>query len=210
LKEKKIQRIYNNIEFHKLKIIPKETAKSKLNIITKKKILVFGAVNAQHKRKGWDVLVETLKKLDRSKYFLLIFGNFWSYKIIDNIDIEYRFCGFVDKIDKLNEIYSCGDLFIFPSLQEAFGKTWAESLACGTPVLCFDKTPASEIIDHKKNGYIAKNFNSNSLKEGIEWIANEFTENKDNLSEIRKKASEFDSHSIALKYKKLYENLLKN
>jgi len=209
LNEIKIQKIYNNIEYNKFKIISKKLAKSKLNITTDKKILIFGAVNPQHKRKGWDILVETLKKLDKSKYFLIIFGNFWSNKIINEIGIEYKIFGFVDELNKLNNIYSSGDLFIFSSIQEAFGKTWAEALACGTPVLCFNQTPAAEIIDHKKNGYIANNSDPNSLKEGIEWISKNIVKNDENVIEIRKKASEFDSRLIALQYKELYENILK-
>tara|TARA_B100000989_G_scaffold299038_1_gene292332 strand:+ start:1561 stop:2820 length:1260 start_codon:yes stop_codon:yes gene_type:complete len=209
LKESKIKKIYNNIEFNKFKIISKETAKLNLHINTKKKILLFGAVNPQHKRKGWNIFIEALTKLDKSKYFLVIFGNFWSYQTLDKIGIEYKSFGFVNNFGKLNNIFSCADLLIFPSIQEAFGKIWVEAMACGTPVVCFNKTPPAEIINHKQNGFIVNNFESNSLIKGIEWMSNQFTVDEKIRVKIREKASKFDSHLIALEYKKLYEDILK-
>ena len=79
-----IKRIYNNIDLGDFTKISKEDARSLLKISTNKKIILYGAQNPQSKRKGWNIFVETLKKLDKSKYFLLIFGNFWSQKILDN------------------------------------------------------------------------------------------------------------------------------
>ena len=70
--------------------------RSTLKISTSKQIILYGAQNPQSKRKGWDIFVETLKKLDKSKYFLLIFGNFWSQEVLDNIGIEYKILGFID------------------------------------------------------------------------------------------------------------------
>ena len=37
----------------------------------------------------------------------------------------------------LSTIYSAADVFVIPSLQESFGQTVIESLACGTPVVGF-------------------------------------------------------------------------
>ena len=37
-----------------------------------------------------------LKKIDKSKFFLLIFGNFWSNESLDKIGIEYKSLGYID------------------------------------------------------------------------------------------------------------------
>ena len=209
LREYKIRRIYNNINVREFNFIKKEDARLNLNINTKKKIILFGAENPQINRKGWNILVETLKKLDKSKYFLLIFGNFWSQRTLDEIGIEYRSLGFIKDQRKLNLAYSSSDLFLFLSLQEAFGKTWAEAMTCQIPVICFNETSASEIIDHKKNGYIVDSINSDDLKEGIEWLSN-FQNNKFKSNEnINEKIKLFDSNIIAQKYIDLYEEVLK-
>lgn len=209
LKGLKIRRIYNNIDINEFNFIEKEKARLNLNINTKKKIILYGAENPQIKRKGWNILIETLKKLDKSKYFLLIFGNFWSQKILDKIGIEYKSLGFIKDNKKLNFAYSSSDLFLFLSLQEAFGKTWAEAMTCKIPVICFKDTSASEVIDHKKNGYIVNNINSDNLKEGIECLSN-FKQIEHELDLcLEKKIKLFDADIIAKKYIELYSEVLK-
>jgi len=209
LKEFNIKRIYNNIDTKNFKIINQDKARSILKISTKKQIILYGAQNPQSKRKGWNIFVETLKKLDKSKYFLLIFGKFWSQETLEDIGIEYKNLGFVDNKKKLNIAYSSADFFIATSIQEAFGKTWAEAMACETPVICFENTPASEIIDHKINGYIVKNFDSEKLLDGIHWLSKEIKNKKYKRVGARNKIMDFDAKIIAKKYINLYKNSLK-
>ncbi len=209
LKDHKIDRIYNNIDLEKFKQISKNQASSVLNINTKKKIILFGANNPQSKRKGWDIFLETLNLIDKSKYFILIFGNFWSQKKLDAIGIEYKSMGFVNDYKKLNLVYSISDIYVSASIQEAFGKTWAESMACKTPVVCFKNTASAEIIDHKKNGYIVDDLDAQKLKEGIDWVSENIrSENSDNY-EIRKKILNFDPKNIANKYINLYSEIIR-
>ena len=207
LKDRDIKMIYNNIDLSNLSIIAKNEAKNKLNLNTKKKILLFGANNPQIKRKGWEIFVGSLKKLDKSKYFLSIFGNFWSNKILDEIGIEYKSFGFINDKEILNYLYSSADLFVASSIQEAFGKTWAESLACGTPIVCFPNTAASEIIKHKIDGYILNKINSDELKNGIEWLTQN-TEKIAHVKDLRKTVEIFDPKSISHQYVEIYKSLI--
>tara|TARA_B100001964_G_C14247488_1_gene608206 strand:+ start:1424 stop:2647 length:1224 start_codon:yes stop_codon:yes gene_type:complete len=208
LKKFNIEKIDNNIEFNKFSQFNKFEAKKKLNILTEKKILLYGAQNPQSKRKGWDIFVKTLKELDKSKYFLLIFGNFWSHKTLDDIGIEYKSLGYIDSSEKLNLVYCCGDLFIATSIQDAWPKTFAEAMSSGTPVICFDNTSISEIISHKLNGYIVDNFSSEELKQGIDWFFNDENIRLNFGENARNKAKEFDSKKVAKKYIDLYKTLL--
>jgi glycosyltransferase involved in cell wall biosynthesis len=45
-----------------------------------------------------------------------------------------------------------------------------ESLACGTPCVAFDIGGMPDMIDHKKNGYLAKPFDIDDLARGIAWV----------------------------------------
>ena len=207
LKNRDIKKIYNNIDLSKFKIIAKKEAKEELGINTQKKIILYGANNPQIKRKGWNIFLETLKKIDKSKYFLCIFGNFWSDKILDKIGVEYKSFGFIKDKTKLNCLYSGSDVFVASSIQEAFGKTWAESLACGTPVVCFSNTASSEIINHKINGYIVDDLDSEKLKDGINWLTDNY-ENLQNKVDLRKVVEKFDSKKISEEYIRLYKNFI--
>lgn len=210
LKNHNIYKIDNNVDLNNFNFISKNKARKKLKIFTKKKIILYGAQNPQSKRKGWDIFVKTLKKLDKSKYLILIFGNFWSQKVLDEIKVEYKSLGYIHDIKKLNNIYSCADLFVASSIEDAWPKTFAEAMFCGTPVVCFDKTSISEIIDHKVSGFIADKTDENSLLEGIEWLSKEVVKNKSICNKARKKIFEFHPKKIAKKYISLYKKSLIN
>ena len=93
---------------------------------------------------------------------------------------------------------------IVPSLQEAFGQTASEAMACSTPVVAFGATGLLDIVDHKENGYLAKPFESKDLAKGIEWVLNSESYDKLCVNAREKVIKEFDSKVVAKKYIKLY------
>ncbi|GAG77546.1 unnamed protein product, partial [marine sediment metagenome] len=42
--------------------------------------------------------------------------------------------------------------------------------SCGTPVVAFNSTGITDIVEHKKNGYLAEPFKAADLANGINWI----------------------------------------
>jgi len=64
--------------------------------------------------------------------------------------------------------YASSDLFIFPSELEGFGQVLIEAMACGTPLICANIPPMSEIIG---NGGLTFNLNdSEDLAEKIIYL----------------------------------------
>lgn len=57
--------------------------------------------------------------------------------------------GSVDNPSELACYYASSKLFLNPTIQESFGKTTAEALACGTPAIVFDTTALKELVDEK-------------------------------------------------------------
>ena len=97
---------------------------------------------------------------------------------------------------------------VVPSLQENLSNAIMESLSCATPVVAFNIGGNSDMIEHKKNGYLAKPFDTTDLKDGIEWVLN-----ANNYDELCKNAREkvlreFDSKVVAKKYIELYKEVL--
>ena len=210
LRNKNVSQIDNNVDIEKFKIIKKETARLKLGFNTKKKIILYGAQNPQSLRKGWKIFKDTLSLIDKSKYFLVIFGNFWSHNDIKEIGIEYSSLGFIKETDRLNQIYSAADIFVASSIEDAWPKTFAEVMLCGTPVVCFKSTSISEIVEHKLNGYVVDGFDTVSLKNGIDWLSDKVQNNELYPQKIQNKILNYSPKKIATKYIELYKKVLSN
>jgi glycosyltransferase involved in cell wall biosynthesis len=106
-------------------------------------------------------------------------------------------------------LYSAVDVIIVPSLQENLSNAIMESLACGTSVIGFDIGGNSDMIEHKKTGYLAKPFDSKDLAYGIGWIINNENYAKLCLNAREKVVREYDSKVVAKKYIELYKGILK-
>ena len=208
INKSQIIKIDNNIQLKDFILIDKDVAKSTLGLTTEKQIILYGAQNPQSERKGWKIFLETLKVLDKSKFFLLIFGKFWSHELLDKIGVNYKSLGFVTNQHILNALYSSGDIFVASSLQDAWPKTFAEAMYCATPAVCFDQTSISEIVEHKKNGFIVKKREAKALKEGIIWLLDETKKNNLIGLQAREKIKNYDPKIIAKKYLNLYKKKL--
>jgi len=176
-------------------------------IKTDKKIILAGAQSLKGFYKGFDKFIEAINLLDKDKYFLCFFGNL-DKSVAESLEFEYKNFGFLHDTVSLRVLYSASDVFVAPSIMEAFGKTLAEAMACNTPVVCFDATGPKDIVDHKINGYKAIPFESRDLANGIEWILNNKNHNELCQNAREKVLREFDSVVVAKKYIKLYEEIM--
>src|SRR5262249_42286431 len=61
------------------------------------------------------------------------------------LDGRVRFLGRVPDAD-LPPLYSAAAAFVYPSLYEGFGLPPLEALACGTPVVCSDRSSLPEVV----------------------------------------------------------------
>lgn len=65
-------------------------------------------------------------------------------------------------------LYSMADVFVNPTIQETFGMTTAEALACGTPVVAYNGTATPELVG--KDGKCGSLVNENNPKQFYEKI----------------------------------------
>ena len=63
------------------------------------------------------------------------------------IESSISFKGYISKED-LCKYYATSNLFIFPSELEGFGQVLLEAMASGTPIICANNPPMSEIIEN--------------------------------------------------------------
>lgn len=169
-----------------------------------KKVILFGADKAlENATKGFSYLVEALRRMDGSKYVAVCFGKAPEKDRIQLPNIDIKYLGTIQDEKKLAAWYSLVDVFVAPSIQEAFGYTVCEALACGTPVTAFAVGGMLDQIDHRENGYLARLYDVEDLAEGIEFCA----ENTKTLGKrARETVLERNSYEvIGKKYKEVLE-----
>ncbi|MSP14979.1 MAG: glycosyltransferase family 1 protein [Chloroflexi bacterium] len=116
------------------------------------------SVGTVQPRKNFSLLVHVLHQLIQARpeiagdlHLVIVGGRGWLeqelYRTIETLQMQRRvhILGYVAESD-LPAIYSLARLFAFPSLYEGFGFPPLEAMACGTPVLCSDRSSLSEVV----------------------------------------------------------------
>ncbi|GGO73872.1 glycosyltransferase [Bowmanella pacifica] len=204
---KAIRTIHNCIDTESFLPISKSVAREILGLATRKRIIVFGASRVNDYYKGFSFIKQTLNLLNKEKYYLLIFGASYE-EDFSNLGFEYKRLGYLNDILSMRIAYSSGDVFLCASIIEAFGKTVAESMACGTPVVCFDNAGPGEIVEHKISGYKAKPFSAQDMAKGIEYLCFSCDINMMSSASHSRIKNFFSCTKIAPIYKELYKSML--
>jgi len=212
LKGKDIRAIPIPIDHHKYIPSDKKKAKEKLKLNQEKKYILFGAANVGNILKGFPFFLEALKKIIKTsdihnRLEVLLYGKS-TPELISLLPLITNDFGFIESEDKKISLYNAADVFVIPSLQDNLPNTIMESFACGTPVVGFNSGGIVEMIDHKKNGYLAEYKSSDDLAYGIKWVIE--NENYKKLSDHarQKVLDEYSEEIVAEKYKQVYEELL--
>lgn len=200
-----ITTISNNINTTEFFPVEKAHAQQMLGLSTEKKIVLIGSTRLKDFYKGFSLFKDALRHIDLSGFHLVVFGKV-ADQDIQELGVEYSILGKLSDTIALRLAYSAADVFVAPSRMDAFGKTLAESLACGTPVVCFDATGPKDIVENKVTGYKARAFDPADLAAGINWVLSRSVDEYAELSTAsRVRAVEhFDAKVIAKQYRELY------
>jgi glycosyltransferase involved in cell wall biosynthesis len=209
----RVEVISHGLDLAKFKPVEKKLARQLLNLPQDRRLILFGAGlgTTFDTRKGFQYLAPALEKLSQTEWKdqigLVIFGAN-SPKDPPKLGFTTHYLGQFQDDLSLGLVYSSADVMAVPSLQEAFGQTASESLACGTPVVAFNATGLRDIVDHQQNGYLATPFDVDDLVQGIIWILEEEGRWQRLAIAARKKAERELSQDIqAHRYKSLFDEL---
>lgn len=124
----------------------------------------FLFVGKDFERKGGPLVVEAFLKLNqkhKNKYELYIAGPA-KWPFASEIPEHITFLG-LKSTEELVEYYNLCDVFVMPSLFEAYGIVFAEALIYGLPCIGRDIFSMKDFIQEGHNGYLLKNNNVNEL-----------------------------------------------
>ncbi len=155
---------------------------------------------------GKETNVFMLKKLADAGIKIKVFGSKMKPSGILKKHPNIEFLGMIED-QELVELYSNALLTIYPFLDEPFGYVPVESMACGTPVLAFNRHGPSETILHGVTGWLT-NQEEDFIKIAIKVWRNGYPQHM--RLECRKRALLFDKRKIAKEWIELIDNTQNN
>jgi glycosyltransferase involved in cell wall biosynthesis len=189
----------------------RDVVRNILRLPQDRKLILFGAVSAtSDKRKGYHLLVETMKKLESmvnpDEYALAIFGSSGGN---ESFAIKPYYLGSLHDEISMALVYAAADVFLAPSLEDNLPNTVLEALSCGTPVVAFNIGGMPDMVVHQKNGYLAPGFETDQLAHGLRWVL-EDTYRRTCLSKEARNTvlNAFTLQHAASRYLELYAELL--
>lgn len=180
-----------------------------LQIPAEAEVILFAAHSAENTRKGFTYLADALQALqnEHANLYCLSVGR-GEPELHGSID--HLHLGTIQSDRLLSAIYSCADVFVMPSTQEAFGQTALESMACGTPVVGFDAGGIPDIVRPEETGWLAEKGNARDFRAALGQALTDGVARVRLADRCREMVTE--EYTLALqaqRYAKLYESMLK-
>jgi len=213
-RNRRVEVIPNGIDTAKFKPVPCNMARDILNLPHNRSLILFGAVGAtSDPNKGFQYLEPVIERIAAQpgdpEISLLIFGasepeNPPTFKF------PAHYLGSFHDDAALALIYSAADVMLVPSRIENLVQTAIEAMACGTPVVAFKTSGNADIVDHMKNGYLARPYEAADIARGIQVIIHANTDTKEAMrkNSVNKVKECFDLKSISRKHMALYQELI--
>ncbi|TWU58306.1 glycosyltransferase [Rubripirellula reticaptiva] len=130
--------IYLPLPIENYSPLDKHKSKIAIGIPADRFVIGFACAAMGNRRKGLADLLHAMTLLPESiqkKTTLISFGHPPSKTLQQRIPIQWLHQGQLNGGAEQSPIYSAMDVFVFPSIEEAFGQTALESMACQTPVV---------------------------------------------------------------------------
>jgi glycosyltransferase involved in cell wall biosynthesis len=206
--EDKVKRIYLGINH---KVFRKVNVKKKDDFV----IGYLGRMNSIEKNVG--CLIKAFKiikeNIPNSKLFLAGPGIESQLKNISDANLEMdkdiiNHGPFMKQDIEQARWYSSLDAFISPSLIEGFGLPFIEAQACGTPVVCFNRTAMPEVVKHNSTGLLVNETTPQALANAVINLYNKNLKRKFSINCI-KWSKQFTWEKCAFEHSKLFGELIK-
>lgn len=209
----RVSSIPNPIDTHTFHPTPQREARLRAHLPADGRIILFIAQRATNPYKGMDYLVEACQKMaeefptmKETTRIAIVGGH--SEEMEHRLAFEALPLGYVNDERRMADIYNAADVFVLPSLSENLPNTIMEAMACGVPSVGFKVGGIPEMIDHKKNGYVANYRDAADLAKGIRWTLDEADKEAMAKACLTKVAQNYSQHVVALKYIETYNHAL--
>jgi glycosyltransferase involved in cell wall biosynthesis len=146
----------------------KATCRDLLGLPRDQFIIMSSASSLADPRKGLAHLAEALALLNLKDTLVTCVG--WHHPGEESPIPGMRALGYTTDPTRLAMIYAAADIFVGPSLEEAFGQVFIEAAACGTPSVGYPIDGKPEAILDGTSGRLAHSAQPRALAESIEEL----------------------------------------
>lgn len=179
-----------------------------------KPVVLYGAVNAATDRiKGFANLLSAMKIIEgqgNAEFELVVFGakDEDLPTQIKDLHIPITSVGYVNDTEQLVSLYRQASVMVVPSLTENLSCAIMESMSCGTPVVAFNVGGNGDMIEHKKNGYLARELDDEDLANGIMWCLENNDDNALGMAAREKVLRNYCVETVSEQYRQMYQKVL--
>lgn len=211
LEGQRVESIPNPIDMRLFHPDDKATARKRLRLPEDKKLILFVSQRITNHLKGIPYLIEACNALasdpDMKDAAVVVLGSHGE-EIAERFEMPVYPLGYVSDPQKIAEVYHAVDLFVIPSLSDNLPNSIMEALASGVPCVGFHVGGIPEMIDHMKNGYVAKSRDAADLAKGIRWVLVEADQEQLSRAAVAKVQHNYSPQSVALRYIETYNEAI--
>ena len=202
-----VEMIWNCIDEQRFQPLPKPEARRALGLDAEQGPVVLAELRspASEPWKGFQHLLAILPHLRSCGIHLWLFGAV-PPDLEDLLPFDVRLFGRIDDDAQLRRLYAAADVFVCPTLEEAFGKTMAEAMACGTPVLAFRCSAPADLVEPGLTGALVEPGQSAALWQGLQQLLPQAHRMAATCAE--RAVERFSAPQAAQAYNQLYRRLL--
>ncbi|ADV44210.1 glycosyltransferase [Bacteroides helcogenes] len=199
LKKYPIRIIHNGIDTNVF--TPVEVKKKDLGI--EDKFMLLGVASVWSLHKGLDDFIR-LREVLSDEYIIVLIG--LNDRQIRNLPKGIIGIKRTNSVHELSIYYSVADVYINTSVEETFGLTTVEAMACGTPSIVYDSTACPEVVS-ADTGFVINKGDLSSLCSILELIRKKGKHTYSNACRNRV-TSFYNKSDLYRKYIDLYKELL--
>lgn len=165
---------------------------------------IIGVASHWSERKGLSRFFELAQRLEREKYRIILVGQ----KVPESIKIPeiITMYGPTKDAQELLQLYKQATVFVNMSYEETFGLVTVEAACAGLPVVAFDSTANTEVVN-RVGGYLIQPGDMDIMIKTIENICENNLKNKTPIEEIH---GFFSKERMVRQYMELYNEIIKN
>ncbi|HJD64815.1 MAG TPA: glycosyltransferase family 4 protein [Rickettsia endosymbiont of Diachasma alloeum] len=161
-------------------------ARERFNISDDKIVICFRSEDTTFK--GYQYIMEALERLETTKPICLL--TVGRHNLLEQFRGRFEIIehGWTNDNVLLRDVLAASDIFLMPSVAEAFGVMAIEAMACGKPVIVFDETSLPEVTFAPDIGVSVSMRDSNALSNAIKRLVDDPNERLERGSKGRKAA----------------------